>query len=170
MRVLQRARAACPISLNGVGLSLGSADDIAGRHLAKLRRLVDRIEPALVSEHLSWGGVGGLHFNDLIPLPYTRDVLSLLSERVDRVQSELRRSILIENVSAYFEYRDSDMTETAFMAELARRTGCGILLDINNLYVNAVNLGSIPSRGWPICRPPRSHRCTWPDTVRARSA
>lgn len=144
MHALERARAAYPISLHGVGLSLGSCDATARRHLAKLERLVERVEPALVSEHLSWSSLGGRHFNDLLPLPHTHEALALLTERVDRVQSALNRSILIENVSAYVEFRDSEMTETAFLAELARRTGCGILLDLNNLYVNAVNFGFDP--------------------------
>jgi uncharacterized protein (UPF0276 family) len=144
MHALERARAAYPISLHGVGLSLGSADALAQQHLAKLKRLVDRVEPALVSEHLSWGGLGERHFNDLLPLPNRRDTLALLTERIDRVQNTLNRPILVENVSAYFAYRDDEMTETALLAELARRTGCGILLDINNLYVNAVNFGFDP--------------------------
>ena len=144
MHALERARAAYPISLHGVGLSLGSADAFARQHLAKLGRLVERVEPALVSEHLSWSGLGARHFNDLLPLPRTREALALLTERVDRVQSVLKRSILIENVSAYVEFRGCEMTETAFLAELARRTGCGILLDVNNLYVNAVNFGFDP--------------------------
>ena len=105
MHALERARAAYPISLHGVGLSLGSADRLADEHLAKLKRLVDR---------------------------------------VDRVQSALKRQLLVENLSAYVECRDSEMTETAFLAELARRTGCGLLLDLNNLYVNAVNFGFDP--------------------------
>ena len=144
MHALERARAAYPISLHGVGLSLGSADALAQQHLAKLKRLVDRVEPTLVSEHLSWSGLGARHFNDLLPLPHTREALALLTERVDRVQSALKRSILIENVSVYVEYCDSEMTETAFLAELARRSGCGLLLDVNNLYVNAVNFGFDP--------------------------
>jgi len=144
MHALERARAAYPISLHGVGLSLGSADALAGEHLARLKRLVDRVEPALVSEHLCWGGVGGVHFNDLLPLPYTTEALALLADRVDKVQATLKRPILLENLSAYVECRHSEMTETAFLAELARRTGCGLLLDINNLYVNAINFGFDP--------------------------
>ncbi|HEY4065630.1 MAG TPA: DUF692 domain-containing protein [Burkholderiaceae bacterium] len=144
MHALERARAAYPVSLHGVGLSLGSADALAEAHLAKLKRLVDRVEPALVSEHLCWGGVGGEHFNDLLPLPYTRETLALLADRIDAVQRTLKRRILVENLSAYVEYRGSEMTETAFLAELARRTGCGLLLDLNNLYVNAVNFGFDP--------------------------
>jgi uncharacterized protein (UPF0276 family) len=144
MHALERARAAYPISLHGVGLSLGSADALAQQHLAKLNRLVDRVEPALVSEHLSWSSLGSRHFNDLLPVPHTHEVLALLTERVDLVQSRLKRSILVENVSAYFEFHDSDLTETALLDELARRTGCGILFDVNNLYVNAVNFGFDP--------------------------
>jgi uncharacterized protein (UPF0276 family) len=144
MHALERARAAYPISLHGVGLSLGSADRLADDHLARLKRLVDRVEPALVSEHLCWGGVGGVHFNDLLPLPHTEVTLALLADRVDRVQSTLGRPILVENLSAYVAFRDDGMTETAFLAELARRTGCGLLLDLNNLYVNAMNFGFDP--------------------------
>lgn len=144
MHALERARAAYPISLHGVGLSLGSADELAERHLGKLKRLAERVEPALVSEHLCWGSIGGLHLNDLLPLPHTARALALLAERVDHVQSTLKRRLLVENLSAYVEFRDSEMTETAFLAELARRTGCGLLLDVNNLYVNAVNFGFDP--------------------------
>lgn len=139
MHALERARAAYPVSLHGVGLSLGSADRLAEQHLAQLVRLAERIEPALVSEHLCWGAIDGLHFNDLLPLPSTHEALALVAERVDRVQNALGRRILIENVSAYVEYRDSELTETRFLAELARRSGCGILFDVNNLYVNAKN-------------------------------
>lgn len=141
LQVLERARSAYPISLHGVGLSLGSADELAERHLAKLERLVTRIEPALVSEHLSWSGVGGVSFNDLLPLPRTSAVLALMVERVDRVQCALGRPILVENVSAYVDFHAHEMTETAFLAELARRSGCGLLLDLNNLQVNAINFG-----------------------------
>ena len=113
MHALERARAAYPISLHGVGLSLGSADALAERHLDKLKRLVDRIEPALVSEHLCWGAVGAQHFNDLLPLPHTHEALALLEARIDRVQTVLKRQLLIENVSAYVDYAHRDMTETA---------------------------------------------------------
>ena len=147
MHALERARAAYPISLHGVGLSLGSADALAGEHLAKLKRLVDRVEPALVSEHLCWGSVGGVHFNDLLPLPRDGATLALLEDRIDRVQSTLKRRILVENLSAYVACRDPEMTETAFLAALARRTGCGLLLDVNNLYVNAINFGFDPVAG-----------------------
>jgi uncharacterized protein (UPF0276 family) len=141
LHALERARAAWPVSLHGVGLSIGSADALAEDHLAKLARLVERIEPAVVSEHLCWCGVGGTSLNDLLPLPYTRATLAHVAARVERVQERLRRPVLLENLSAYVAFRGSEMTETAFLAELARRTGCGLLLDVNNLHVNAVNFG-----------------------------
>ena len=144
MRALERARELYPVSLHGVGLSLGSADRLVGRHLDKLKRLVDCIQPEFVSEHLSWGRLGTEHFNDLLPMPLTHAALALVADRVDHVQNRLGRRILIENISAYVAYRDGDMTEPAFLAALARRTGCTVLLDINNLYVNAVNFGFDP--------------------------
>ncbi len=139
MHVLEHVRREYPLSLHGVGLSLGSADGLREQHLAKLQRLVERVDPTLVSEHLCWGALGRRHFNDLLPLPYTGEALTLMIERVDRVQTALGRSILVENVSSYLQYRDSTLPELEFAAELARRSGCGILLDINNLYVNSVN-------------------------------
>ena len=145
LQVLERARARFPVSLHGVGLSLGSSDadsdEAADRHLGKLALLVSRIEPALVSEHLCWGAIGGTHFNDLLPLPYTAEALTRIAARVSRVQDRLKRRILVENVSAYVAFSDSTMSETAFLATLAEKTGCGILFDVNNLYVNSVNFG-----------------------------
>ncbi|MGI9025574.1 MAG: MNIO family bufferin maturase [Burkholderiaceae bacterium] len=145
LQVLESARSRYDLSLHGVGLSIGSADaegdDASERHLAKLARLVARIEPELVSEHLCWGAIAGMHFNDLLPVPYTSEALTRIATRVTRVQDVLKRRILIENVSAYVAFSDSAMSETAFLAALAERTGCGILLDVNNLYVNAINCG-----------------------------
>ena len=142
LHVLRRVRADYPLSLHGVGLALGSVVDGAGEHLAKLKRLVDAIEPVLVSEHACWGRAAGRHFNDLLPLPYTEEALALMAARVQRVQDTLRRRILIENVSSYVSFIDGDMTEGEFIAELARRAGCGVLLDVNNLYVNQLNHGA----------------------------
>jgi uncharacterized protein (UPF0276 family) len=146
--VLERARAQYPISLHGVGLSLGSADAnanaSAAQHLQKLKRLVERLEPALVSEHLCWSAIDDVYLNDLLPLPYNEAALSLMCARVSHVQETLKRTILIENISACLAHQASTMTETRFLAELARRTGCGILLDVNNLYVNAINFGFDP--------------------------
>jgi uncharacterized protein (UPF0276 family) len=144
LHVLEHVRRDYPLSLHGVGLSLGSADGLRERHLAKLQKLVERVDPLLVSEHLCWGAHGERHFNDLLPLPYTDEALALMAGRVEQVQSILRREILIENVSGYLQYRDSAMPELEFVAEVARRSGCGILLDINNLYVNSVNHGFDP--------------------------
>jgi uncharacterized protein (UPF0276 family) len=141
LHVLGHVRRDYPVSLHGVGLSLGSADGLRERHLAKLQRLVARIDPWLVSEHLCWGAYGECHFNDLLPLPYTEEALRLMAARVDQVQTALGRRILIENVSSYLQYRDSTIPELEFVAELARQSGCGILLDVNNLFVNSVNHG-----------------------------
>jgi uncharacterized protein (UPF0276 family) len=139
---LERVRARFPLSVHGVGLALGSAAGWSAPHLEKLAALVERIEPALVSEHLCWSATNQWHFNDLLPLPYTREALTLMRERVQRVQERLRRRILIENVSAYVTFTESAMTEGEFLAELVRSAGCGVLLDVNNLYVNQVNHGA----------------------------
>lgn len=140
--VLARVRADLPVSLHGVGLGLGSAEGISEAHLAKLRALVDWIEPVLVSEHLCWSSALGRHFNDLLPLPFTQQALELVAERVLRVQDCLGRHILVENISTYVELGAHEMGEGEFIAELARRSGCGVLLDVNNLYVNQVNHGA----------------------------
>jgi uncharacterized protein (UPF0276 family) len=144
--VLEQLRDRYALSFHGVGLALGSASTAAddaqlNLHLEKLKRLTARIEPALISEHLCWGSLGGRHFNDLLPLPYTEEALAHMCGRVQRVQETLGREILIENVSSYVTFRASDMSEGEFLGELARRSGCGILLDVNNLYVNQVNHG-----------------------------
>ena len=147
LHVLDRVRSRYPVSLHGVGLALGSviASDAEearfAAHLARLAGLVERVEPALVSEHLCWGSFGARHFNDLLPLPYTRDALRWMCIQVTRVQERLRRRILVENVSSYVAFAADEMPELEFLAALARRTGCGVLLDVNNLHVNAVNHG-----------------------------
>lgn len=143
---LERARECYPVSLHGVGLSLGSTDGLDPHHLAKLKRLVDRIEPGLVSEHLCWSSVNGRHLNDLVPLPYTEEALQLVCRHVHEVQDFLKRRILVENVSSYLQFKASTMPEWEFMAEVARRTGCGVLLDVNNIYVSAINHGFDPRR------------------------
>lgn len=141
---LERIRAHYPLSLHGVGLSVGSTDPLNTAHLDKLKALIHRFEPDLVSEHLCWGAVGGVYLNDLLPLPYTEEALEHMVERVGRVQDYLGREILIENVSSYLEYEASAIPEWEFIAELARRAGCGLLLDVNNVYVNARNHGFDP--------------------------
>jgi len=146
LHVLEHVRSQYPVSLHGVALSLGSADGVRTAHLAKLKRLADRIEPALVSEHLCWGAIGPRHFNDLLPLPYTREALAQVASHVMQVQESLHRRILIENVSSYLQFRASELSEFAFLAELAKRSGCAILLDVNNVFVNSVNHGFDPEQ------------------------
>ncbi len=141
LRSLDQLRPSYPISLHGVGLSLGSADGLDGRHLHRLAALIGRLEPVLVSEHLSWSITGGMYLNHLLPLPYTDESLELLCRHVDQTQIALGRQILIENPSSYLRFRDSPIPEPEFLAELARRTGCGLLCDVNNIYVSAHNLG-----------------------------
>ncbi|MET3138382.1 uncharacterized protein (UPF0276 family) [Undibacterium sp. GrIS 1.2] len=144
LHVLQQLRQDYPISLHGVGLALGSAvgyNACNDAHLQKLYLLVQRIQPALISEHLCWGAVTGRHLNDLLPLPLRQDALELICERVDQIQNLLQRSVLIENVSTYLRFAQDEMSEAEFLVQLAKRTGCGILLDVNNLYVNQHNHG-----------------------------
>ena len=138
---LEAVRREYPVSLHGVGLSLGTAGDIDARHLRRLQSLVDRLEPCLVSEHLSWSTAGGAYLNHLLPLPYTEETLSVVADHIDEVQNALGRHILIENPSSYLRFRHSSMAEPHFLAELARRTGCRLLCDINNIYVSAWNVG-----------------------------
>src|SRR5438128_2555787 len=150
-----RRRESYALSLHGVGLSLCSVDPIDGRHLARLKRLIGRASPALVSEHLSWGSVDGRFANDLLPLPYTKESLAHMIARVDQVQNTLQRPILIENISSYLQYAHSNIDEGAFLAELSRITGCGLLIDINNLYVNERNHG-VDARRFIDSLPPAS--------------
>jgi hypothetical protein len=139
--VLGSLRRDYPVSLHGVGLGLGSVHGFSEDHLERVRRLAEAIEPALVSEHLSWGALRDRQLNDLLPLRLDGAALDLVAARVERVQEVLRRRILVENVSTYLRFADDTMSEAAFLAALARRTGCGILLDVNNLYVNQCNHG-----------------------------
>ena len=141
LAVLERARASCPVVLHGVSLSLGSTDPLSERYLRALRALVDRIVPSWVSDHLCWGSVGGRYAHDLLPLPYTEEALEHVVERVETVQNRLGRQILIENVSSYLTFAHSAMPEWEFLAAVAERADCGILLDVNNVYVSAVNHG-----------------------------
>lgn len=139
--VLQTLRQDYPISLHGVGLGLGSVRGFSEAHLQRVRAVVERIEPFLVSEHLCWGAVAQQQLNDLLPLALNGAALDLLCARVGRVQDVLKRPILLENVSTYLRFADDAMSEAQFLAELARRSGCGLLLDINNLYLNQCNHG-----------------------------
>ncbi|HKK07097.1 MAG TPA: DUF692 domain-containing protein [Gammaproteobacteria bacterium] len=139
--ILEQVRSHYPLSLHGVGLSLGSTDALNHWHLDKLKGLITRYEPGLVSEHLCWCSVGERYLNDLLPLPYTEEALAHISERIAYVQDYLGRRILIENLSSYLQYAHSTIPEWEFLAEVAHRSGCGILLDVNNVYVNARNHG-----------------------------
>jgi len=141
LHYLERARAHYPVSLHGIGLSLGSADTLDLQHLARLKALIELIEPGFVSDHLSWGSVGGRHLNDLLPLPYTEEALAHFCRRVEQTQDYLGRSILVENPSTYLQYCESTIPEWEFLREVADTTGCGILLDLNNVYVSATNHG-----------------------------
>ena len=143
---LDAARRDYPLSIHGVGLSLGSADGLDERHLARLRRLVERTEPGLVSEHLAWSAVGGTHFADLLPLPLTEEALALVCCNVEITQDFLGRDILLENASSCLRYRHSTIPEWEFIAAVAARTGCGILCDVNNIFVSASNHGFDPRR------------------------
>jgi uncharacterized protein (UPF0276 family) len=142
--VLERVRAAVPVVMHGVSMALGSVEPVPDEYLRSLRALADRIEPAWVSDHLCWGGFGGHRAHDLLPLPYTAEALDHVARQVGRVQERMARPILVENVSTYVEFASSEMSEHEFIVELARRTGCGILLDVNNVYVSARNHGHDP--------------------------
>lgn len=144
LRTLERLRRDYPLSVHGVGLSLGSADGLDAGHLERLARLVERLEPALVSEHLAWSVSGGAYLNHLLPLPYTDETLAVVSEHVGRVQERLGRAILVENPSGYLRFRDGTRSEAEFLTALARRTGCGLLCDVNNIHVTCANLGGEP--------------------------
>ena len=136
---LELLRSHYPLSLHGVGMSLGSTDALNKGHLRKLRALCRRFEPQLVSEHLCWCSVNGRYMNDLLPLPYTEEALQHVTLRILQVQEYLARQILIENVSSYLQFRHATIPEWEFIREVAERAGCGILLDVNNIYVSATN-------------------------------
>ncbi len=143
LSVLQQAREHYPVSLHGVGLGLGSAVGIDAQHLAQLAALVDRIEPVRVSDHACYAraslGSGMVHAADLLPIPFNGDALNVLCANVQRVQDRLRRPLLVENLSAYLDWAGSDLAEPEFLSALAARTGCQLLVDVNNIYVNALN-------------------------------
>jgi uncharacterized protein (UPF0276 family) len=138
---LGRIREHYPLSLHGVGLSIGAEDPLDEQHLDRLARLIERYQPATFSEHLAWSNHGGTFFNDLLPLPYDRPTLQRVCEHIDRVQLRLRCRLLLENPSTYLEFEASTMSETQFLRELLQRTGCGLLLDVNNAYVSCTNHG-----------------------------
>ncbi len=144
LSVLEAVRRDYPVALHGVALSIGSADPLDRKYLRSLKELSDRIEPVLITDHLCWTGVRGRSFFDLLPLPYNEETLEHVTRRVEQVQNFLGRRILLENASAYLAYRTSTIPEWEFISEVATRADCGILLDVNNLYVSAKNLGFDP--------------------------
>jgi len=143
-RVLSRVRESFALSLHGVGLSIGGADPICEIHLDRLRRLIERYQPALFSEHLAWSSHGGSFLNDLLPLPYNLATLQRVCDHIDLVQEKLRTRLLLENPATYLLFEESTMSEAEFIRSVAARTGCGLLLDIGNVYVSAVNHGFEP--------------------------
>jgi uncharacterized protein (UPF0276 family) len=144
VKALDDLRRDYPIALHGVGLSLGSAEGLDRRHLARVRALAGRIEPAAVSEHLAWSIAGGVYLNHLLPLPYTEETLDLVCRHVDQAQDALGRPILVENPSGYLRFATSTIPEPQFLGEIARRTGCGLLCDVNNVHVTCANFGLDP--------------------------
>jgi uncharacterized protein len=145
LQALERLRADYPLSLHAVGLSVGSADGLDEAHLVRVAALAKRLEPAWVSDHLSWSVLGGRYFNDLLPLPYTEEALEVVVRNVGRLQDALGRQVAIENPSCYLGFAHSTLSEPEFLSELVRRSGCGLLLDANNIVVTAHNLRLDPA-------------------------
>lgn len=139
--ILEAVRQDNPVSLHATGLSLGSAEGIDDAHLSAIALLADRIQPGLISDHLSWSAAGGFHLPDLLPVPYTRQARDVFVRNIGRVQDRLKRTILIENPSVYFAFAESEMHEGEFLADICAQSGCGVLLDVNNIAVSAANLG-----------------------------
>ncbi len=138
-RALSQIRQNYPLSVHGVGLSIGAEGGLDADHLARLKKVVDRYQPGMVSEHLAWSTHDSVFLNDLLPLPYTREVLNRVVAHIDQVQTALGRQILLENPSTYVAFANSEMSETDFIAEVRKRSGCGLLLDVNNVFVSATN-------------------------------
>jgi len=140
LRAIERLRPDYAFSVHAVGLSLGSVDGLDEAHLSRIAALVERLEPTLVSDHLSWSVVDGRYFNDLLPLPYSEEALDVVVRNVERLQVTLGRQVSVENPSCYLAFAQSTLSEPEFLAELVRRSGCGLLLDVNNIVVTAHNL------------------------------
>ena len=139
---LQHLRAHYALSIHGVGLSIGAAGPLDGDHLARLKALCNRYDPQSISEHLAWSAHDGAFLNDLLPLPYTEETLGFVCAHVDQIQDTLQRQILLENPATYVRFAQSSVGEAEFIGEVARRTGCALLLDINNIFVSAINHGT----------------------------
>lgn len=141
LQILERIRERHPVALHGVSMSIGSADGLDRDHLMQLKSLVDRIDPLFVSDHLCWTAIEGFNSHDLLPIPYTREAMDVVCANIAQAQDVLGRAMLIENPSSYVRFADSDATEWDFMAEMCARTGCDLLLDVNNIFVSATNHG-----------------------------
>jgi len=146
LAMLERIRADYPIVMHGVSMSLASTDPLNLGYLKELKALAERIEPAWVSDHLAWTGVHGINLHDLLPIPYTREALDHVVDRICRVQDVLNRRLVVENASTYVSFTDSEMTEWDFVAEMAERADCLLLLDVNNVFVASFNHGFDPER------------------------
>lgn len=144
MEMLNFIRQDYPVALHGVSMNIGNPDGVRLDYLQKLRDLIERVDPFMVSDHLSWTGSARQNFHDLLPLPFTEDSIATLVHNIDFVQNFLRRPLVLENISTYISYRNNDMNEWDFMSEVSRRSGCSLLLDINNVYVNSYNHGYDP--------------------------
>ncbi len=144
LEVLEKIRRDYPVALHGVSLNVGSADPLNNDYLVRVKELIRRMDPLYVSDHLCWTGVAGQNLHDLLPFPFNRETLGHLVPRIRRVQDSWGRRILLENVSSYIHFRNSEMTEWEFLAELAEQADCGILLDVNNIFVSAANQGFDP--------------------------
>ncbi len=171
LATLDAVRSHYPVAMHGVSMSIGSAGGLDSEYLSRLRQLADRIEPLWVSDHLCWTGIDGHNSHDLLPMPYTAEALAKVCENVDHAQEALGRPMLFENPSSYLSFPDAEMSEHEFLAEMCERTGCFLLLDVNNIYVSAANHGcdaDLFLRGIP----PRTGcgRCTSPGTRQAKSS
>ena len=144
LHVLDRVRERYPVAMHGVSMSLGSADGVRPDYLSRLKTLADRVDPLWVSDHLCWTGIEGFNSHDLLPLPYTEEAMALVSANIRHAQEVLERPLLVENASTYLTFADDQMTEWEFITELTRRTGCYLLLDVNNIYVSGTNHGFDP--------------------------
>lgn len=142
-----------PLSFHGVGLSLGSAGRLDAQHVNALRALVERVRPTLVSDHVAWSASGNAHLSDLLPLPYTKESLSVVADHIAQVQDALGRRMLVENPSTYLAYAHSTMREPEFLAALCERTGCGLLVDVNNIFVQCHNVGGDPEEYFSVIAP-----------------
>ena len=145
LHVLDAVRERYPVAMHGVSMSIGSADGVKPDYLHRLKTLADRLDPLWVSDHLCWTGVEGFNSHDLLPLPYTEETMAVVCANIDRVQTALQRPILMENPSSYLTFADDEMSEWVFLGEMCRRTGCYLLLDINNIYVSGTNHGFDPA-------------------------